>query len=121
MSLLLQIAFPYPFPFRIAIYFHNLLQCRNIFKQFQGYQQTNYFANCDECIITVKEEQTQYFIQTKSDQILTSFTELSKALNKTKRQKYSQFWKKQSGKITFFIDDQNRSTNMDNLEIIQFK
>ncbi|CAD8110755.1 unnamed protein product [Paramecium primaurelia] len=46
---------------------------------FKGYWQTNYFVKCDQCKITVKEQQTQYFIQTKSDQILNSFTELSKA------------------------------------------
>ncbi|CAK62808.1 unnamed protein product (macronuclear) [Paramecium tetraurelia] len=46
---------------------------------FKGYWQTNYFVKCDQCQITVKEQQTQYFIQTKSDQILNSFEELSKA------------------------------------------
>ncbi|CAD8195708.1 unnamed protein product [Paramecium pentaurelia] len=46
---------------------------------FKGYWQTNYFVKCDQCIITVQEQQTQYFIQTKSDQILSTFNELSQA------------------------------------------
>ncbi|CAD8122398.1 unnamed protein product [Paramecium sonneborni] len=48
---------------------------------FQGYWQTKYFVKCDQCQITVKEQQTQYFIQTKSNDILNSFTELSKAFS----------------------------------------
>ncbi|CAD8111903.1 unnamed protein product [Paramecium sonneborni] len=48
---------------------------------FQGYWQTQYFVKCDICKITIKEQQTQYFISTKSDDILTSFIELSKVFS----------------------------------------